>query len=569
MERKTINKVQRLVTVCLGFCLLSLLPSMVSAQPGWTSKAVKSIFTLKTFSADGSLLGSTNGFFVSEEGDAVSCFTPFAGAVRAVVIDATGKEMPVVCMMGANEMYDVAKFRVAGKKFQPLPLATRNANTNEAVWLLPYSVNAKKPVPTAGSVNKAETFQESYAYYTVRMQMPENTVGCPLLNGEGEVLGLMQQQARQGDTLSYAISAQFIADMKISGLSLNDAALKKTRIKLAMPDDRDEAILMMYMAGTALDSIGYASIIEDFIAKFPRAEEGYINRAQLEATGNNFAAADRDMREAINVSDPKDNAHFTFSRLIYQKEVYRNNIPFADWSLDKAAEEAKAAYAIQPLPAYKHLLAQILFTQQKYDDALTVFNELTGTELKGAEIYYETARCYEMKGDTTAMLALLDSAVNVYSKPYLKEAAPYIWARAIARMSAGKYRPAVQDMNEYEKLIATGLNAEFYYIREQAELGGKQFQQALDDITKATQLAPQDPTYFAEKASLEVRFGMNDEAIKSARECIRLAPADSDGYLFLGLALCQKGNKTEGLPQLQKAKELGNEQAEALIARYQ
>lgn len=569
MERTTINKVQRLVTACLGFCLLTLLPSMVSAQPGWTSKAAKSVFTLKTFSADGTLLGSTNGFFVSEEGDAVSCFTPFSGAVRAVVIDASGKEMPVECMIGANEMYDVAKFRVTGKKFQPLDLATRSANVNEAVWLLPYSVNVKKPVPTAGNIDKAETFQETYAYYTVRMQMPENTVGCPLLNDEGEVLGLMQQQARQGDTLSYAISAQYIADMRISGLSFNDAALKKTRIKLAIPDDKDEAILMMFMAGTALDSIGYAHVIEDFIAKYPRAEEGYINRAQLEANGNNFAAADRDMREAISVSNPKDNAHFTFSRLIYQKEVYRNNIPFAEWSLDKAAEEARAAYDIQPLSAYKHLLAQILFTQKKYDEALTVFNELAETDLKGAEIYYETARCYEMKGDTTAMLALLDSAVNVYSRPYLKEAAPYIWARAIARMSAGKYRPAVQDMNEYEKLIATGLNAEFYYIREQAELGGRQFQQALNDITKATQLAPDDPMYFAEKASLEIRVGMYDEAIKSAKESIRLAPNESDGYLFLGLALCQKGNKTEGLPQLQKAKELGNDQAEALIARYQ
>ena len=61
---------------------------------------------------------------------------------------------------------------------------------------------------------------------------------------------------------------------------------------------------------------------------------------------------------------------------------------------------------------------------------------------------------------------------------------------------------------------------------------------------------------------------MYDEAITSARECIRLAPQDSDGYLFLGLALCQKGDKAQGLPQLQKAKELGNNQADALIARY-
>lgn len=558
--------VRWLMILGLSFIICHLSFSSVAAQ-SWASKVAKSVFTLKTFAADGSLIGSTNGFFVSENGDAVSSYTPFAGAVRAVVIDATGKELPVECMLGANEMYDVAKFRVAGKKLQALTIAGNNAQNGQKVWMIPYSV--KKTEPVGGEVDKAETIQESYTYYTVKMQMPENTVGCPLLNDNGEVIGLMQQPARQGDALSYAISVRYVNDMKITGLSLNDASLQKTKIKMAMPDNKDDATLMMYLAGSTRDSLSYVRAIEDFIAKFPEAEDGYISRAQLAFNRNDFTAAARDMEQAIKVTNPKDNAHYAYAQMIYQKELAKSDIPFTDWSLDKAAEEAKEAYDISPLSAYKHLLGQILFTQKKYDEALAIFNELGTSDIRSAEVFYETARCHEMKGDTTQMLALLDSAVNVFSKPYLKEAAPYIWARAIARMSVGKNRLAVQDMNEYEKLIATGLNANFYYIREQAEIGGRQFQQALDDITKATQLEPNNPIYFAEKSSLETRVGMYDEAIASAQECIRLAPNDSDGYLFLGLAQCQKGNKKEGLAQLQKAKELGNEQADALIARYQ
>ena len=63
-------------------------------------------------------------------------------------------------------------------------------------------------------------------------------------------------------------------------------------------------------------------------------------------------------------------------------------------------------------------------------------------------------------------------------------------------------------------------------------------------------------------------MGLYDEAAASARECIRLAPQGSDGYLLLGVALCQKGDKKNGLPQIQKAKELGNGQADALLERY-
>ena len=558
------------------FCLFTIIPLCNAGAQGWASKAAKSVFTLKTFGADGHLTGSANGFFISDDGVAVSSFTPFIGAARAVVIDASGKEMPVERMLGANEMYDVAKFRVSGKKFQPLTLNAQHSALNaQPVWLLPYSVS--KPAAVSGRIEKAETFQESYAYFTVRMQMPENTVGCPLLNDNGEAIGLMQQQARQGDTLSYAISAAFVADMKITGLSLNDASLRKTGIRMALPEKLDDALLMMYMAGSTLDSLSYQHVVEDFIACFPKSEEGYINRAQLAFNGNRFDEAARDMEQAISVSSPKDNAHYAYARMIYQKELFKSAIPYDAWNLDKAVEEANEAIKSLSTPAtdpqspanvYRHLLGQIYFAQKKYDEALAIFDELSSSDLRSSEIYYEAARCHEQKGDTAQMLAKLDSAVNMYSKPYLKEAAPYIWARALARMSAGKHRLAVQDMNEYEKLIATGLNAQFYYIREQAELSGRQFQQALNDITKATQLAPDDPDYFAEKASVETRVGMYDAAIASARECIRLSPDAPVGYLLLGVALCQNGNKTEGLPQLQKAKDLGSEQADALITKY-
>ena len=61
---------------------------------------------------------------------------------------------------------------------------------------------------------------------------------------------------------------------------------------------------------------------------------------------------------------------------------------------------------------------------------------------------------------------------------------------------------------------------------------------------------------------------MLDDGIASAREAIRLAPDQADGHLLLGVGLCAKGQKQEGLQSLQKAKELGSEQAQSLIDKY-
>ena len=42
----------------------------------------------------------------------------------------------------------------------------------------------------------------------------------------------------------------------------------------------------------------------------------------------------------------------------------------------------------------------------------------------------------------------------------------------------------------------------------------------------------------------------------------------SDGYLFLGVAQCVKGMKDEGLKNLEKAKTMGEPQAQAFIEKY-
>ena len=544
--------------------LLGVMPLVAMAQPSWVKKATKSVFTLKTFAEDGSLIGSSNGFFTSDKGDAVSNYTPFKGASRAVVIDASGKELPVVSIVGVNDMYDVVKFRVNGKT-QPLAISSATTPVSSQVWLLPY--HEVKNVP-AGTIRKAETFQGEYEYYTVALTMPANTVSTPLINQAGEVVGLMQQPATDKDTLSYAVSARFADSLRISGFGMNEATLLQTKIKKELPDDQKEAVLALYMASSRQDSASYVNMVEDFIRKFPKVADGYMYRAQIEASTNNFAAAEKDMEMAISNSTQKDDTHYNYARMIYNKIIFQADVPYDNWTLDKALDEIRLANTLNPQPTYRQMEANILFGQKKYSEAYDIYTELANTNLKGAEVYFSAARCKEMLKDSTAMLALLDSAMNCFTKPYLKEAAPYLWARAQARLQAKKYRDAISDMNDYEELMVANINDNFYYLRHQAEVDGRLYQQALNDITRALVMNPKETFYYAEKASLEIRVGLYDNAIATAKESITIDANDSDGYLFLGVAQCLKGNKKEGIPNLQKAKDMGNLQAEALIEKY-
>ena len=402
---------------------LLMLTLMISAQPSWVKKASKSVFTLKTFTAEGTLLGSATGFYVDKNGEAVSCFAPFKGAQRAVVIDAAGKEFPVECILGANETYDVAKFRVATKKSQPVMLATAQPDKGATVWLLPYG-QTKRILD--GVLRKLETFNETYAYYTIAMQMPENTMGAPLFSDEGEVLGLMQQPAALTDTLNYAVSALFADSLKMMGLSINDPVLRSTGLKKALPEDIGQAQLSLFVGGSSLDSLTYAQLVEDFIQQFPNHPDGYTYRAQLMTEGRRFADAERDMMQALKVTDKPDEMHYAFSRLMMQKIIYMPDEAYEPWTLDRCYDEAGEAYRMNPLPSYRQQQAVVRYAQQQYDEAYTIYESLFASSLRSPELFYSASICKEQLKDTTAQLALLDSCVAQFSRPYLKEAAPYL-----------------------------------------------------------------------------------------------------------------------------------------------
>ena len=547
---------------CMLFATVSC-----AQNPGWAKKAANAVFTLKTFNADGSLLASVNGFFINDQGMAVSSFAPFKNAQRAVIIDAQGKEMEVECLTGFNDMYDVAKFQVAVKKTQALNIAQSPASNGATLWLLPYAVK-KVPACIQGTVNSAEQFGEGYTYYTLDMTTTDLQVGCPVLNEQGEVVGILQPSASGKTSTGYAVCASFANSLHMMGLSLSDPVLRSVKIAKALPDDLSEATLTLYVNSSTMEAEEYSRLIDRFIEKFPHATDGYVYRARRKMLKDDFQGADEDMKQALKVADTKDDAHYQYAQLIFQKIVYQNDKPFDPWTLDLALKESQAAYALTPQPIYRQQQAQILYAQQQYDAAYDLYMELAKTDMMKAESYYAAAQCKIQKGDKEAGLALLDSAVNTFTKPYIKTAAPYLLARAQALFEAKKYRPAVNDYNDYETLMTAQLNANFYSLREQAEFAGHLFQQALNDIHRAVEMEPNELVYRAEKANVELRVGKTDDAIESAKECISMAPQESDGYLLLGLAQCVKGQKAEGLTNLNKAKELGNSQAQSLIGKY-
>lgn len=554
--------------------LLIAAAAAATAQPKEVNAAQKAVFTLTTYKADGTLLATAQGFFLTKDGEAVSVWTPFVGAHSAEIIDTEGKKHPVVAVIGANDLYDVCRFRTAGPA-TPLATAATAAAAGEAVWVATYAPKtAKGQKPTAATINGQEPFStkeggNTYAYYILDgpISLPDAAEGCPVVSTTGQALGILQQPRNAYGT--HATDPRLTDAFRTTGLTLADATLRKTALPIDLPQDTEQARLFLMMAATAADSTHYEHYIDVFREKFPNLLDAYSARAGRQLQRCDFQAVDQTMAQALNAVDAKADAHAEYAKLILAKEIYQSDTAYAPWSKQKALDEIDAACKLSSLPAYRHQRAQTIYAMGDYQQALDLFTQLTATDLRGGELYYECAQCKaQLKAPTPEITALLDSAVAVCGTPLQSNAAPYVLARARHFESIGEHRKAILDYIAYDTLAVRPTDPAFYYERFQCAKNAHLYQQALTDIARAIILSPATPLYLAEMASLQIKVGHYEQALATARRCVQVAPEYATAHTLLGLALLRTDKKAEGLQALQKAVELGDEQAGQLLEKY-
>ena len=560
----------------LPFLLFFLIQGSMAQTPKWVEKAKRAVFSVVTYDKNDKMLNTGNGFFVSEDGLALSDYTLFKGAERAVVITSEGKQMPVSLILGANDMYDVIKFRVAitEKKVPALIVAKIAPAVGADAWMLPYSTQ-KSIACVTGKVKDVSKVAGEYHYYTLGMQMKDKMVSCPVMNAEGQVFGIAQKSSGIDTvTTCYAAGAAFAMAQKISALSLGDAALKKIGIRKGLPETEDQALVYLFMASSSLSGDDYEKLLDDFIRQFPANADGYLRRANYYAAKGKddqtwYDKAVADFNQALKVAQKKDDVYYNIGKLMYAYQLSKPEKTYKDWTYDTALQNVRQAIAIDPLPIYIQMEGDILFAQQDYAGALAAYEKVNASNIASPATFFSAAKTKELaKGDTKEVVALMDSCIARCPQPITADFAPYLLERAQMNMNAGQPRNAMLDYDAYHTAVKGEVNDVFYYYREQAALKARQFQRALDDIVKAIEMNPTDLTYQAEHAVVNLRVGRYEEAIQILDNILKADPKYAEAYRLLGLCQIQLKKTDEACGNFKKAKELGDPNVDELITKY-
>ena len=515
------------------------------------------MLTLTAYDAEGKTLQTGNAFFINKQGDAACAFHVLKGAAKAVVTAYKGRTYPVHRILGANSSADLVKFSTTGTQKPAFYELAPTSPDSGAICLLVNYEAAKKQTPRSVTVT-SRTAYAPYYYYQVSSPNEEQLLGCPLLDANGQLLAITQKNVAAKAMTACAIDAHFLLTLQITATSALSADLRAISIPKALPEGYTAASSYLFMLPAA-DTLTRRTAYDDFVSQYPDTPDAYAERAKYRAATGDYAHADADFALALQKAEAPalpdslmqpEAVHYFISDVVYRHALQQtDSVPVAPgWTLQRALDEARMAYALKPNTLYLIQQANCHFAVRQYQEAHDLFLQAThDPHFATPDTYFSAARSLELAGgDSLSVLALLDSVIVRLPQPVSARHAQYYLERAVRLLRAQQYRAAVYDYNEYEKAIGPrNLNERFYYLRYQAEMQGRMYQQALDDIRTAAALAADARPYRQQEVIMLLQVGEWAEAELAAQAMVRQWPDDAECQSLLQLVREQKAKASQ------------------------
>ncbi len=572
---------RNLVLLIVACCpLLGLLAQ--EKAPKWMNKQKKALVTITTYGVDNQKKAEGVGFFISETGEALSGYSVFKGAERATVTDTEGKVYPVVRIMGADELYDVIKFKAeVPKKVDCLAIGQETVPQGATAYLMPFSTE-KKVKFGKGAVSEVSKLKDPFSYYKLSIPLEAGWTNAPILTEEGKVFGLAQEDATGNKDVSYAVSAGYANSLTIHSADVLNSTYTQIGIRKAWPADVEQAQVALFLLANSQDPKTYLETLNDFIASFPESAEGYLSRANHYAYHRAALASSEEERSAFldkaledidaasRFSDSENELWYNRAKLIYGVAAMDTTLKDERWTVDAALEAVQKAIGGADLPAYRQLEGDIYFYQKRFEQAYDDYMKVNQSEIASPSSWYLAAKAKSnvFGVNIGEIINLLDSAIAKCGNPPTPEAATYILERIDYRLRLMQYPEAVADYDLYYTILNGQVGDRFYYYREQAKFRMDDFAGALEDIKAAIRLNPGDAMYRAEEASVYIRQENYEAALKSVDESLKIAPDFASSYRLRGICLVRQGKKDEACEAFQKAKELGDPVVDKLIKQH-
>lgn len=164
---------------------------------------------------DGKMHNVGSGFFISDSGEIVTNYHVIAGAHSLKVKLYSGEVLDVVAVKGYSVTEDIAILKVDLTGNSYLQLSTASVKTGDPVYTLgsPLGVDS---VFTSGIISNPLKNVNGKNMIVFTAPISSGSSGGPLVNARGEVIGINNQVADNGQNLNFALLVNAIERVDVS-----------------------------------------------------------------------------------------------------------------------------------------------------------------------------------------------------------------------------------------------------------------------------------------------------------------------------------------------------------------
>jgi tetratricopeptide (TPR) repeat protein len=431
------------ILILIMLCLPATLGFGEESLPAVIKRVEPSVVVLLTYNEEGGFLGQGTGFFMTQEGDILTNYHVLEGASRADVRTSDGSLYPVKKVVAEDEEGDLIRVSTDIPKEVVHPLVIRSSfpEVGERIIIVGTPLGLEKTV-SDGIISAVREIPQFGKIIQVTAPISPGSSGSPVVNMNGEVIGVVSFFLAPGQNLNFAIPGERITRLTpVEGKTLAER-------EEARGEERVAAAEQLYSAGRSLLEEGeYEKALPYFVEAIkinPNYAEAYFQIGYCLAKLGRYPEAIEPYREAIRIKpedvDTLNNLCVAYGILGHYQEAIefckkaiqiRGDLPEAYNNLgwvyqrlgqyQEGIESCKKAIRLKPDFAMAHYnLGNNYVALKKFEDAIESFKQTIRIKFDYAEGHLNLGAAYNQMGRYEEAIESYKQAVRI--KPGLAEA---------------------------------------------------------------------------------------------------------------------------------------------------
>jgi tetratricopeptide (TPR) repeat protein len=438
-----------LAVLSLLICLTTARTTRAQDQlPELVRRIKPSAVAIETFDARGEKVSRGSGFFIDTD-RIVTNRHVIDGAFRAEIHSISGTNYLVKSVLAIDAEGDIALLKVEAppNTVRPLPLDRTSPQEGESIVVIGNPFGLEGSV-TNGIVSAVRDIPGFGRIIQITAPISPGSSGSPVVNMQGQVIGVATLQITGGQSVNFAIPSERIALLARSAQSQTNQGQSLGELVAATSRNKRARAVDLFRDGLTFLSKDDCQNALPYFQKATEADSGYAEAwAQTgfchEKMGRHSEAIEAS-KKAVNIR-PSAESYFNIGLANYYLKQYREaeaayrqaikidpynaadayyalGLTYRDWG---QPEEEVSAYkhAIRLRPDYANAydrLGQRYLQLKKYSDAIEAFKQLTMLKPGDANAQINLGEAYAAASRNDEAVEMFRQAIRL--KPDLGKA---------------------------------------------------------------------------------------------------------------------------------------------------